>query len=40
LSINNSLNGLDKGLSREKSINEPIYKNSDLDDAIFDPFEN
>ena len=40
LSINNSSNGLDKGLSREKSINEPIYKNSDLDDAIFNPFEN
>lgn len=40
LSINNSLNGKDKGLSREKSINDIIYKNSDIDDTIFDPFEN
>lgn len=40
LSINNSLNGLDKGLSREKSINDVIYRNSDFDDTIFDPFEN
>ena len=40
LAINNSLNGLDKGLSKEKSINDIIYRNNDLDDAIFDPFEN
>lgn len=40
LAVNNSLNGLDKGLSREKSVNDSIYRESDLDDSIFDPFEN
>lgn len=40
LAINNSLNGLDKGLSKEKSINDIIYRDNDLDDTIFDPFEN
>lgn len=40
LAINNSLNGKDEGLSRDKSINDIIYKNSEFDNTIFDPFEN
>lgn len=40
LAINNSLNGLDKGLSKDKSINDIIYRDNDLDASIFDPFEN
>lgn len=39
LSINNSLNGLDK-TDTKKSINDPIYRSSKLTDTIFDPFEN
>lgn len=40
LSVNNSLNWLDKGLSRDRSINDSIYRTTELDDSIFDPFEN
>jgi len=39
LSINNSLNGLDKR-NKIKSINEPIYRNELDESVIFDPFEN
>jgi len=40
LAINNSLQGKDEGLSKPKSINDIIYRESDFDNTIFDPFEN